>query len=241
MIRCVVVDDEPMALEVLEDYIRMAPNLTLQQSFSNSLEALAYLQSNEVDLLFLDINMPDLSGIQLLKAVSKPPLVVFTTAYSEYAVKSYELDAVDYLLKPIEFDRFMKAVNKAAEQLQSKSGVVANGATAKDEASVAKDYIFIKSGYQLIKIKLDAILYVEADKNYVSFVTPEKKILALMPLSEVMQMLPPEAFYRIHKSYIVALQHIEAIDRQHVNLHKQQLPIGKTYVADFFKLLNQGI
>ena len=242
MIRCVVVDDEPMALEVLEDYIKMTPNLVLQHTFNNSLEALAYLQTNETDLLFLDINMPDLSGIQLLKSLRQPPMVVFTTAYSEYGVKSYEFDAVDYLLKPIEFDRFLKAVNKAVEQFNTRHKAGAHSSGAKDEeVSATKEYIFIKSGYQLIKLKLDTILYVEASKNYVTFVTTDKKVLALMPLSEVMQLLPPDDFFRIHKSYIVALRHIDAIERQHVNLNKQQLPIGKTYAADFFKLLNQGI
>ena len=242
MIRCVVIDDEPMALEVLEDYIRMTPNLALQHAFNNSLQALAYLQTNNTDLLFLDINMPDLSGIQLLKSVRQPPMVVFTTAYSEYAVKSYEFDAVDYLLKPIEFDRFLKSVNKATELFNNRTKPTVNSEGPKEEdATAPKDYIFVKSGYQLVKLKLDAILYIEADKNYVTFVTTEKKVLALMPLSEVMQLLPSDDFFRIHKSYIVALRHIEAIERQYVNLHRQQLPIGKTYAADFFKLLNQGL
>ncbi|MBA9079374.1 LytR/AlgR family response regulator transcription factor [Rufibacter quisquiliarum] len=236
MLTCLAIDDEPMALDVLRDYARMTPHLQLINTFDDGLKALAYLQTNKFDLLFLDINMPDLSGIQILKALRHPPMVIFTTAYSEYAVKSYELDAVDYLLKPIEFDRFLKAVNKAIELVQAKGPVSLPAAPAP-----AKEFLFLKSGHQMVKVLLGDILYIESDKNYSTFVLPHQKILSLMPLTEVQALLPAGQFFRIHKSYIVGLQHLQVIERHQVMVHGYSLPVGKVYGEAFFRLLNQGV
>jgi len=182
-----------------------------------------------IDLIFLDIKMPDLSGIDLLKSISSPPMIIFTTAYSEHAVQSFELDAIDYLLKPFSFSRFLKACNKAYEQCQLKQ----NGkASSQSNAS-----IFVKSGYEQIRLQLDELLYVESSGNYVQFVTPTSKITSRLTMAEAEATLPTELFVRVHRSFIVAKNKIKKRDRDSVWIDDFQIPIGSAYNGDLEKIL----
>jgi len=221
-----VVDDEPMAKDLIDGYIKKTPFLRLAASFSNPFKALDYLTKQPVDLLFLDINMPELSGIQLLKSLPVPPLVIFTTAYSDFAAESYDYGAVDYLLKPVKYERFLKAVNRAAD-LKAHS-VPSNPVITVSEHS-RNGFVLIKSGTQINKVRIDQILYVEGAGNYMTFFTREKKIMSLLSMTEVLQLLPPDQFVRVHKSYIVNPEHIDIIEKHRVIINKQSIPIGVTY------------
>lgn len=225
--QCLIIDDEPLALDVLKDYVAKISFLECVGAFRDPIKAAEYLQQNRVDLIFLDINMPDLTGIQFLKSLTRPPLVIFTTAYSEYALESYDYDAVDYLLKPIEFERFVKAVNKALEKLQNK----ANGLTLSPD----EKYVLIKSGTKYHKLKLKDILYIQGTGNYVTFVTPDKEILSLLTMQAVLDMLPAEMFFRIHRSYIVNFLHVDLIEGEEVKIQDRKLPIGDLYREDFLR------
>ncbi len=227
--KCLVIDDEPKAVEILSDYIEKVPDLECSGAFRDPLKALNHIQCHPVDLLFLDINMPDLSGIQFLNALEHHPLVIFTTAYSEYALDSYDYDAVDYLLKPIEFDRFLKAVNKAFRRFKErKKGRVPLGGDS--------DYIFIKSGTDYHKLDTRSILYIKGTGNYLTFVTLKKEILTLLTMNEALEILPPQ-FNRIHKSYIINLDHVELIDTEEVKIKDQRIPIGDHYRDNLFRVI----
>lgn len=229
--RCVVIDDEPFALDLIKDYIQRTPFLELVSFFSNPFKALDFLNRESVDLIFLDINMPELSGIQLLKSLQSPPLVIFTTAYPEFAAESYEYNAIDYLVKPIKYERFLKAVNRASSQFHA-TGTSSNQ-TVKQPKDQKDDSLFIKSGTQLVKMHPDDILYVEAAGNYMCFITKDKKVLSLLTMKEVLDILPADHFVRIHKSYIISLRHIDVIERQDVVINGKQIPIGITYREHF--------
>lgn len=230
--KCLAIDDEPVALEILEDYITKVPFLECVGVFRDSLKALDYLQENSVDLIFLDINMPDLTGIQFLKTLKKPPLVIFTTAYSDYALESYDYDAVDYLLKPIEFERFVKASNKACEMFQIK----AQGMSV----SVGdREYIFIKSGTHYHRVKIEDIHYIKGTGNYVTFVMEQKEILSLLTMTKVLEILPRNVFYRIHKSYIINSLHLDLIENEEVRIRGVRIPIGDNFREDFMKAIKQ--
>ncbi len=234
--KCIAVDDEPMALGIVEKYINKVPFLELEKSFRDSLDALDFLQKNQVDLIFLDINMPDLSGIQFLRSLTSQPLVIFITAYSEYALQSYDYQAVDYLLKPVEFDRFLKAANRAMKQfklLTSQDSVFTP--SEKDK----KDYVIIKSGAEMIRIKNSDIHYVESAGNYVIFFTENQKIMSLMNMKEVLSMLPSSQFSRIHRSYVVAFRHIDLIERHQVTINKRIIPIGSIYRESFIEKISK--
>jgi DNA-binding LytR/AlgR family response regulator len=237
-LKCVAIDDEPVALDIIRDYIEKVPFLTLVKSYRDSLKALEYLQNHKVDLLFLDINMPGLTGIQFLKALPAQPLVIFTTAYSQYAVESYEYDAVDYLLKPIEFDRFLKAANKVFDQFQLKmGGKFETHAEPKTQAKAQKDFVLIKSGTDLYNLKTDEILYIEGAGNYVLFVTLDNKIMSLVTMNDVLRMLPLDMFYRIHKSFIINLHQVNVIENEQVKIKNKMIPIGETFKKGFIKAI----
>lgn len=227
MMRCALLDDEPMALELLEDYVAKVPFLELAGSFRNALTALEALQRTPVDLLFLDINMPDLTGLQFLKALPDPPLVVFTTAYAEFAVDSYAFEAVDYLLKPIEFDRFLQATQRAR----------AWHSEAQPKPSSQPEVIFIKSGSSHHRVVVKDLKFVEGAGNYVVFATPEKNILALMTMAQVMSLLGGKGFIRVHRSFAVALRHVERFDPDAVWIAGREIPIGETYRSALKALL----
>lgn len=233
--KCIIVEDEPFALELTRGYVLKTPFLSLSEAFTNPFKALSYLMENDIDLLFLDINMPELSGLELLNSLPDPPMVIFTTAYSEFGAESYNYNAVDYVLKPITYGRFLKAVNKAVEVWTSK---IQEKPTKSNsiECKSSEEQIFLKSGNKLHKVKLDNILYIEGAGNYMAFYLSEgKKILSLLTMSELMKILPAERFVRIHKSYVVAMDHMEVIEKHQVSIQGKPIPIGLTYREHFFE------
>lgn len=239
MINVIIVDDEPLAQDVLETYIEKMPELNLVKKCNNALEANEALKSNDIDLMFLDIQMPQLTGIDFLKTIANPPLVIFTTAYPNYAIEGFELNALDYLLKPISLERFMKAVNKAMDQieLQSKDS---GGTTAKD----GPDYIFVKADKKLVKINYDDILYIEGLKDYVIIRMEKGRVITLQTMKSLEDKLPAAHFKRIHRSYIVGIDKINAIVGNMVEiLEKNQpkhLPIGKNYREELLQIVNKN-
>lgn len=235
--RCVVIDDEPFALDLIKDYIQRTPFLELSQFFSNPFKALDYLNRENVDVIFLDINMPELSGIQIIKALQSPPMVVFTTAYPEFAAESYEYNAVDYLVKPIKYERFLKAVSKASGLISSAVQNRQNDTPTVPRES--KEPLFIKSGNQLVKVWPSEILFVEAAGNYMRFHTRERKVMSLLTMKDVLGMLSKDEFIRIHKSYIISLKHLEAIERHDVVVGGEQIPVGITYREQFLSRVNR--
>ncbi|HEY4650112.1 MAG TPA: LytTR family DNA-binding domain-containing protein [Pontibacter sp.] len=217
--KAIAIDDEPMALEVVRSHAAKVPYLELQACFTDAFKALEYLQANEVDLLFLDIKMPDITGLEFVTSLHKKPMVVFTTAYSEHAVTSFELDAVDYLLKPFSLARFVKACNKAQELLLLRNSAVPQ-----------KDYVFLKTGYEQVKVYFQEILYMEAAGNYVTFVLEDKKLLSRMTMHELMELLPVDKFTRIHRSYVVARDKIDKLERHQVSIRGNEVPVGASYL-----------
>lgn len=231
MIRCLVVDDEPLALDILEDYISKVPFLTLVKTTTSAIEGLSLVQNDAIDLVFLDVQMPELTGIQFLKIINGKCDVILTTAYSQYALDGYDLDVVDYLLKPIAFDRFYKAAQKV---LQSSGNT---NSSAPEVLSVQKnhDFIFVKTEHKIQKIYLDDILYIEGLKDYISIFTRSERIITLQNMKKMEESLPSKSFIRVHKSYIIALGKIESIERSRIQIGEKTIPIGDTYREYFFK------
>lgn len=227
MLRAIAIDDEPMALEVIRSLSGKIPFIQLDATFTNAYEALEYLRKERPELLFLDIKMPDISGIEFLTALPDPPMVIFTTAYSEHAVQSFELDAIDYLLKPFSQARFLKACHKANEQYELKKG--------KTLPAPAGD-IFIKSGYGQVRITLTDILYIQSMGNYMQFVLPEEKILSRLTMQEVEALLPASAFVRIHRSYLVASAKVNRIERDSIWIGEKELPVGAGYAREIARI-----
>ena len=223
-IRCVIVDDEPLAVGLLVQYVEKVPGLTVVFRTTHVLEALQVIEKGEADLLFLDIHMPELSGMQFMKIIGNRCKVILTTAYTEYALEGYEHDVVDYLLKPFSFDRFMIAVMKAKERLEQKQAAAARE---------TPDHIFIRAEYRIQKIDLATIFYIEALRDYIAFHTPAGKILSLESMKKMEATLPAGIFIRIHKSYIINRNKIEFLDRGKVIINGQYLPVGETYREKF--------
>jgi two-component system, LytTR family, response regulator len=252
---CIIVEDEPLARQLLEQYVLKLPYLTLLQSFSNPLEALDFLGQNEVDILFSDIQMPEITGITLLKILKKKPLIILTTAYSEYAIEGYELDVIAYLLKPITFEKFLKAVEKARQiktdrQINQDEKTVneaflneqksENSHQKSDYTEGGQSFIFVKDGTKLVKIKLKDILYIEGLKDYVSIITREKKTVTLQTLKSLEVQLPDNQFIRVHNSYIVSLEGIESIEKERVQIGKVFIPISDTYRKAFKEFIEKN-
>ncbi len=237
MLRCIAVDDEPAATRLLAAYIQKVPTLTLVGTTNNPLEALQWVQEGRVDLVFLDIQMPELTGLQFLKICGRQCRVVLTTAYPEYALEGYEHDVVDYLLKPVAFDRFLRAVQKA----QAGAPAAAALALAPPPAvgAPAADYLFVKgeSKNKFLRLNYADILYVEALKNYVSIVVPGQRIVTYQTLKDLAQQLPQPAFLRVHKSFVVALDKIRLVDGHTVYIGDAAIPLGETYREGFFQLI----
>ncbi|GAB2684656.1 LytTR family DNA-binding domain-containing protein [Mucilaginibacter koreensis] len=222
MITAIAIDDEPFALEVIRAHGSKVPFLNLVACFTNAFEALAYLAHHPVDLLFLDIKMPDISGLELMESLQPKPLVVFTTAYAEHAVQSYELNAVDYLLKPFAFPRFLKACHKVNELLQ----------TRQNKAQLP-DSIFIKSGYETIRINFAELLCLESGGNYITFVlTDDRRIMSRLTISEALELLPKPQFVRVHRSFIVNKQKVDRIERHQLHLGSVCVPVSSAYTAE---------
>jgi len=224
MLQAIVIDDEPKALEVIRELTRKVAFIEVKGYFTDAFEALGFIQQNSVQLVFLDINMPDISGIQLVKTIPDPPMIVFTTAYSEYAVEGFELNAIDYLLKPFSLARFLMACNKAYEQYQ-----------LRQKSQTSLPVVFIKSGYEQIKVELENVLYAESSGNYVQFVTYDQKVASRLTMGEAEALLPASQFIRIHRSYIVSLKHLNKIDRKTAWIGNAELPIGPAYLSDLDK------
>jgi two-component system, LytTR family, response regulator len=233
---CIIIDDEPNAIEVIQRYVEQVTFLQLSNNFRNPLKAIEWLQAESVDLIFLDITMPNLKGTQFARALSKKPLLIFTTAYSEYAAESYELDAVDYLVKPILFERFLQAVTKANEKLNSK-----NKSTVMDRNLQKKpdDFIFLKSGPKIHRVKLNEILFLEKEGNYLKIVTTSKTILYRANMNEAFSILPVNEFVQVHKSFIISIQHISLIEVHQVTIHSYKIPLGESYRDVFLNTIGK--
>jgi two-component system, LytTR family, response regulator len=233
----VIVDDEPLARQLLTEYVRKIPYLQLVEVCASPLTAMEVLRSQPADLLFLDIQMPEITGLTLLKVLQQKPLVVLTTAYSEYALESYELDVVDYLLKPISFDRFLRAVEKAHQRKTAAAPAPAAETPARE---AAQSFIFVKDGTKLVKIRLSDILYVEGLKDYVAIHTRQQKIVTLQRLKNLEVQLPADQFIRIHHSYIVSLEGIDSVHKDKVQVGNVFLPISETYRKPFKDFIDRN-
>ncbi len=232
MIKCIAVDDEPRALDIMQEYINDTPYLELLAIFRNPKEAFQYVMDNEVDLLFLDINMPKMTGMQFIKSLPIRPFVILTTAYSEYAVEGFGLEVTDYLLKPIEFSRFQQAASKVYKSLNK----VNSTAVAKETVSSERNqYLFIKDGHQLRRIDFVEIMFLKGAGNYVEVHTTEKMTLALSSMTEIMDQLDNQQFVRIHKSYIVNLAKIDSVEHHRINIGEHKLPISENYRELFYE------
>lgn len=231
---CIIIEDEPLALERTKNFVLKVPFLTLSATFDNALTGLAYLQSNEVDILFLDINMDELTGIELLESSKIESQVIITTAYQEYALKGYELNITDYLLKPFTFNRFLQAVNKAQENLNKNSVETSN----KNKIETSLDFIFVKTENRLEKITLQDIIYIEGMRDYRRIHCVDKKIMTLQNFKELEQIIPSQLVCRVHKSFMVALHRIESIEKNRIKIGDQLIPISETYKKGFYQKIN---
>jgi len=227
MMQCIIVEDEPLALERTKGYVEKLPFLNLVATFDNGVDALLYLKNNKVDLLFLDINLGELSGIQMLEAAKPECAVIITTAYHEYALKGYELNVTDYLLKPFTFERFFQAVEKA--QLF----------TTKIESGDIK-YVFIKTEYRLEKIMLQDILYIEGMRDYRRIFLKDKNIMTLQTFKELEEMIPANVVCRVHKSYMVGIDKIESIEKERIKIGNIRIPVSETYKKSFMHLIGRS-
>lgn len=231
-LQCIAVDDEPFALKIIEDFCSKIPSVELLHCFNNSVEAYDYLQSNKPDVVFLDIRMPHISGLKLAETLKELPFVIFTTAYAEYAVKSYNLDAIDYLLKPFDFDRFYKAVQKA----QKHHALI----KSEGQSTGKEEFIVVKIEYNNVKININEILYLESLDNYVKIHLNNKYFLPHLSLKALLTKLPEDLFIRIHKSFAVAKNRIDFFNRKQVTLGDVNIPIGRTYLPGFMEKMKNG-
>jgi DNA-binding LytR/AlgR family response regulator len=241
-IRCIVVDDEHLAIKLLENFVLKFPGLELVAKCKDPIEAKAVLDEQEVDLMFLDIQMPGLTGIEFLQTLKHKPLVIFTTAYSDYALQGYQLDVVDYLLKPFAFDRFAQATNKAIERLSllRNQGAPATQVPIEAAPENERDYMMVKADHKLYKVNFRDIQYIEGLKAYVSFYLPDRRIVALESLKRLEELLPDDQFMRVHKSFIVAFNLISSIDGNQVELNGKKIPIGKSYKEEVLRRFKIG-
>ncbi len=234
-INAIAIDDEPLALELVSGYIGKTPGLRLAGKFDNPVDASEFIIGNEVDLIFLDIQMPDLSGIEFARIIEKGPKLVFTTAYEKYALEGYKLDAVDYLMKPFSYEEFLGAVNKVRKQIALEQQAIAN-------IEANNQFLFLKSDYKIRRINFNDILYIEGLKDYVKvfMLNNPKPVLSLTSLKTLGTKLPPEKFMRVHRSFIVNLERIETIDRSRIVFGKEYIPIGEQYKEKFQEYLDKN-
>ena len=223
----IALDDEPLALEIIRSHASKVPFIELKAEFTDAFKALEYLQTETIDLIFLDIKMPDISGIDFFSSLARKPLVIFTTAYSEHAVASFELDAVDYLLKPFSLPRFIKACNKAQELYNFRN------------AAKTADHIYLKTGYEQVRVNFDDIFYLEASGNYVTFVLKEKKILSRSTFIEAISLLPADKFVRVHRSFLVAVSKIEKVERHQVTVGGKIVPVSEAYADEIYRVIGK--
>jgi DNA-binding LytR/AlgR family response regulator len=233
-IRCLIIDDEPLAQRILERYIQDVSSLELVQKCSNALDAIEIMKAQTIDLIFLDINMPKLTGLEFLRSLTNPPLVIITTAYAEFAIQGYELDVVDYLMKPFGMDRFLKAIQKVHDILKPREHSKTQATTSEAQED---QYIFVKSSKKTYRINLNDILYVEALGDYVKIYTTDRMIISYHSMKNLETLLSPKQFPRIHKSFIVSLSKIDLIEGNQVKMKDRYIPIGTNFKAEFEKLI----
>lgn len=241
ILKCIAVDDEPLALDIIADYVAKVPFLELVKRTESAIEAMQIVQEGNIDLVFLDIQMPELTGIQFLKIAGNKASYILTTAYSQYALESYDLNVSDYLLKPIAFDRFYKAVEKVRNQRHKQDAptpVVPEPVTAPAATPSIQDFIFVKTEHKIQKIELDDILYIEGLKDYISIFTKNERVITLQNMKKMEETLPKKDFIRVHKSYIIAVDKIESIERSRIAIAGKTIPVGDTYRDAFFKLID---
>ncbi|MFC5412598.1 LytR/AlgR family response regulator transcription factor [Larkinella bovis] len=222
----IAIDDEPQALEVVRMHAAKVPFLDLKAGFTDAFEAIPYLQQNKIDLIFLDIKMPDISGVEFAHSLPTLPMIVFTTAYADYAVEGFELDAIDYLLKPFSLVRFLKACNKALDHKSLREGD-------------ADEFMFVKTGYEEEKVRFEEILYLEADGNYVTLVLKNRNVLTRQTMTEMLRLLPENQFVRIHRSYSISLRHIDKMSRSEITVAGFKIPIGASYEENVAEIKNR--
>lgn len=231
---CIIVDDEPLARKGIELHCKEMDTLHVLEQFGNAVQAGKFLKDNEVDILFLDIQMPGLTGIDFLKSLHKSPAVIFTTAYPNYALEAFELDVIDYLLKPIRFERFFKAVNKAQDYIYlTKKGSL-------ELADFTEEYIFIKANRKYVKLYYKDILYIQGMKDYVMIFTPDSKYMTAMNIKTILNQLPSKIFFRVSKSYIININKIDSLDSDVIYIQDNEVPLGSTYKEDFLNLVIKG-
>jgi two-component system LytT family response regulator len=234
MIQCITIDDEPLALKQIGNYITKTPFLELKETFESPLEAITYLQNNKVDLMFVDINMPDLNGMDFVKSLNNPPKIIFTTAYSEYALEGFKVDALDYLLKPIDYATFLKASNKAKNWFNLQN-------SKSEEVNSSDDFLFIKSEYKVVRIKIEDIKYIEGMREYIRIhLVNEKPIMTLLSMKAMDAQLKNKNFMRVHRSYIVNLNKITTIERNRIVFDKVYIPVSEQYKEVFHQYIEKN-
>lgn len=239
-INCIAVDDEPLALDIIKEYCAKIPFINLLHSFDNAIDTLEYLRDNKVDLILLDIQMEELSGIQLLNTLKVKPYVILTTAYDSYAMQGFELDVADYLLKPISFERFFKGISKIYERMHKENATPAEKPLNVNASEAAgKDYFFVKTETRVEKVTASEVLYVEGMGDYWRIVTRNKRIMTLMNARGIEDVLHEPQFCRVHKSYFVAIDKIDFVERKHIKIADQRIPISDTYQKNFFDLIER--
>lgn len=233
MLKCLIVDDEPLAVDVLAEYIPQVPFLQLAASYNNPVEALMHLQKEDIDLIFLDIQMPQLSGLQFMNLLQSRSQVIIVSAYNEFAIEGYERDVTDYLLKPVSFERFYRSAEKAKRMAEF-------SLKETQPPAVSQDFIFVRADSKMIRINFSDILYIEGLKNYISIYTNNnKRIITLQNMKTLEDLLPSNRFIRVQKSYIVHLEKIDTIERQRIFIADKVIPIGEAYASQFYSLIGQ--
>lgn len=236
--KCVIIDDEPLAVELLRDFVQKVDSLELVSTFNNAIDAVAFINQNNIDLIFLDIQMPHFSGIDFLNTIEKKPLVIFTTAYSDYAVEGFNLGAVDYLVKPIPFHRFLKSVVRA-QQISNPSAPVQAISENISTPEVEQDFMFVRAEYENVKMNFSDILFIEGLKDYVKIYTTDNKFtLTLISLIKLENLLSSKGFSRIHRSYIINIKHVKSIQKNKVLISDKRIPISESYKNAFFEKIN---
>lgn len=236
--KCVIIDDEPLAVELLEDFVKKVDSLELVNTFNNAIDAVSFINQNNIDLIFLDIQMPHFSGIEFLNTIEKKPLVIFTTAYSDYAVEGFNLGAVDYLVKPIPFHRFLKSVVRA-QQINNPSAPVQAVSETTASPEVEQDFMFVRAEYENVKMNFSDILFIEGLKDYVKIYTTDNKFtLTLISLIKLENLLSSKGFSRIHRSYIINIKHVKSIQKNKVLISDKRIPISESYKNAFFEKIN---
>jgi DNA-binding LytR/AlgR family response regulator len=238
VLNCIAIDDEIASLRTISEFCSRIQYVNLAGTFTNPFEAVQILNNNQVDLAFLDIVMPQISGLEFLKTLYNPPMIIFTTAFKEYALEGFDYDAVDYLVKPIAFDRFSRSVNKAFQLLKLKKPPDSQGGEA---PRLLNGFLMVKVEYSTIRVNLNDILYIEGLKDYVKIYTEGKLILTKTTMKNILEKLPPESFFRVHKSYIISIDKIETIENSRIVIGSQRIPIGESYRFSFFEMVNRNL